>query len=125
MATGKKVIDVRLTVRQGNPDLFNRLSTTSSPTKEVLRLLNIALKWEKYDADPAVLLSLFSHATPATRVEPTVAVPAANRAPEREASFKSFAEPDDDLAHMSGWGGDPVGLFRNGGPPKKTMAMAN
>lgn len=96
MAAGKKVIDVRLTVRQGNPDLFNRLSTTSSPTKEVLRLLSIALKWEKYDADPAALLSLFSHATPATRVEPPVAVPAANRAPEREASFKSVAEPPDE-----------------------------
>lgn len=58
-------------------DLFNRLAALDKPNREMLRLMQIGLKWERFDADPLLVMGLFTGASRGQDVAPEKSVPSA------------------------------------------------
>ena len=58
MQNSKKrtVFDVRAQIRNTSSGLFAHMVAADSVSKEAIRLMEIGLKWEKFDSDPGSLL---------------------------------------------------------------------
>ena len=118
---GKKSsnIEVRVVVNPTTPALFDPLSGAASRSKEVIRLLQIGLKWEAFDSDPKLLLSYLAGVP--VSVAPQV-VPAKEVAVETKAALPRSQQSSLSAAEIliADFGGDLMAMFD--GPPAEALA---
>ena len=119
-------LQLRSVVTEFHSALLARLIASKSANKEAIRLMEIGLKWEQFDADPGVLIRLIgSQGIPNPSLDQRSTSVMVSAIPTKNTTMepKATAQPTPESSIMDDWMIDPVSMFEEDVPMSKHMLV--
>ena len=118
----RRKLQIRILVSDFHSALFARMLSSSSPSKEALRLMEIGLKWERIDSDPSSFLWSLNPKQLAS-ASPNQSIPQAapiDSKPFRHLTAKATIGQKEGDQIMNEWRIDPLAMFEEDVPMSKS-----